>query len=452
MGACIADIIEDSIAEEIGLEKGDIILSINGKEINDILDYQFYVQDDFIVIDVKKADGEVVTVEIEKDEDEELGVIFEDVVFDRMKVCRNRCLFCFVDQMPPRMRKTLYIKDDDFRYSFLYGNFITLTNLKEKDWEKIISMRLSPLYVSVHCMDPELRARMLNNPEAKNISRDLGRLKDAGIEVHTQIVLCPGINDGEVLKDSIEKLAAFYPSVRSIGIVPVGLTKYREKLFPLRTFTPEEAEEIICLIDEYQKKFRKELGIGLVYLADEFFVKAGKPFPEADYYDEFCQIENGIGMARILLDEFEEIVPGLPRRIEPKEVFLVTGFSAVPVLGPIVERLNLIEGLDLKLIPVKNEFFGEQVTVTGLLTGQDIINTLKGDYRDKIVIIPEVVFKEGEKIFLDDVSLDDVKKKTGARIYTVDGSAVSLVRTVLKSGKKWRKDYGKTGSGDCRKA
>lgn len=434
MGACIADIVENSIAEEIGLEKGDIILSINGQEINDILDYQFYVQDDFIVIDVKKGDGEVWTFEIEKDWDEELGVIFEGIVFDRMKVCQNRCLFCFVDQMPPGMRKTLYIKDDDFRYSFLYGNFITLTNLKEKDWQKIISMRLSPLYVSVHCMDPELRARMLNNPKAKNISRDLERLKEAGIEVHTQIVLCPGLNDGKVLEDSIEKLALFYPSVCSIGIVPVGLTKYREGLFPLRTFTPKEAEAVIALADAYQKRFRKELGIGLVYLADEFFVKAGKPIPPADYYDDYCQIENGIGLARILLDEFAEIIPELPSRIKPKEVFLVTGFSAVPVLKPIVDRLNLIEGLNLKLIPVKNEFFGEEVTVTGLLTGRDIINALKDDYRDKIVIIPEVVFKEGDLVLLDDISLHDIKEKTGARIYTVDGSAVSLVQTVLKSG------------------
>ncbi|SHG90629.1 putative radical SAM enzyme, TIGR03279 family [Thermosyntropha lipolytica DSM 11003] len=433
MGACIIDIIEGSIAEEIGLEKGDILLSINGQEIKDILDYQFYVQDEFIVIDVKKTHGEIITFEIEKDEDEELGVLFADIVFDRMKVCRNRCIFCFVDQMPPGMRKTLYIKDDDFRYSFLYGNFITLTNLKEKDWEKIIAMRLSPLYVSVHCMDPELRAKMLNNPKAKNISRDLKRLKDAGIEVHTQIVLCPGINDGVVLKESIEKLASFYPSVYSVGIVPVGLTKYRDNLFPLRSFTRKEAEEIIRLVDEYQKRFRKRLGRGLVYLADEFFIKAGQPFPPADYYDDYCQIENGIGMARILLDEFAEIIPELPQEIEPKEAFIVTGVSGIPVLEPIVDRLNLIEGLSLKLIPVKNEFFGEQVTVTGLLTGQDIINTLKDGYRDKIVIIPQVVCREGEEILLDDISLEDIKKATRARIYTVDGSAHSLVQTVLKS-------------------
>lgn len=431
MGACIIDVIEGSIAQEIGLDIGDTILSINGQEINDILDYQFYVEDDFIVLDVKKADGQIWTIEIEKDWDDELGVVFDGIVFDRMKVCKNRCIFCFVDQMPPNMRKTLYVKDDDFRYSFLCGNFITLTNLKEKDWNKIISMRLSPLYVSVHCMNPELRAKMLNNPKAKNIISDLKKLKDAGIEVHTQIVLCPGVNDGEVLKDSIEKLSSFYPSVCSIGIVPVGITGYRENLFPLRSFTSKEAESLIELGYHYQQKFRKKFGKGLVYLADEFFIKGGKPFPPAEYYDDYCQIENGIGLARILLDEFEELIPDLPSKIDYKEVYLVTGYSAIPVLEPIIERLNLIEGLDLKLIPVKNNFFGGNVTVTGLLTGSDIIAALKDEYKGKKVIIPRIVCKEGENILLDDVSIEYIETKTAARIYTVDGSASSLVQTIL---------------------
>ncbi|MBO8159559.1 DUF512 domain-containing protein [Thermosyntropha sp.] len=431
MSALIVEIIENSIAEEIGLEKGDELLTINGQNVNDILDYKFYSQDEFVQLEVKKNNGEIWTIDVEKDWDEDLGIIFDSIVFDRMKVCKNRCIFCFVDQMPPGMRKTLYVKDDDYRYSFICGNFITLTNLKEKDWNKILSMRLSPLYVSVHCMDPELRAKMLNNPKAKNIISDLKRLKDAGIEVHTQIVLCPGINDGEVLINSIEKLASFYPSVCSIGIVPVGLTGYRDKLMPLRTFTPEEARVIIDLTDRYQQRFREELGIGLVYLADEFFIKAGKPFPKGEYYDDYCQIENGIGLARILLDEFEELVHDLPSKIEPREVFLVTGFSGVPVLTPIVERLNHIEGLSLELIPVENKFFGGYVTVTGLLTGRDIIDALGDKYKGKKVIIPRIVCKEGEDVLLDDVSLKEIEDKTGAEIYTVDGSAFSLVETIL---------------------
>lgn len=433
MPAKIIGINPDSIAEEMEIEVGDILLSINGNKVNDIIDFQFYTQDDYIEVEIKKSNGEIWEIEIEKDYAEELGIELDGVVFDKMQVCKNRCLFCFVDQLPRNMRKTLYVKDDDYRYSFLYGNFITLTNLKEKDWAKIVAMRLSPLYVSVHAMNPDIRVKMLNNPRAKTINEDLARLKAAGIEVHTQIVLCPGINDGEILIDSIEKLAELYPSVVSVGIVPVGLTGHREGLSELRAFSAAEAGNIIDIIKGMQSKFRRELGLGFVYLADEFFIKAGVGFPTCEYYDDYVQIENGIGLARLLLDEFDTLEDGLPYQVADKEVYVITGVSAITILTPIIERLNAIKNLKVELLPVANTYFGGNVTVTGLLTGADIINTLGQKYAGKIVILPEVVFKEGQLVLLDNISIDDIARETGAIIKTVDGSAESLVDTIINA-------------------
>ncbi len=435
MAARIKEVIENSIAEEMGIEAGDLILSIDGNEIQDIIDYEFYSQDDCIEVELRKANHELWSLEIEKDYDEELGIVFEDLIFDRMKVCKNRCIFCFVDQLPSKMRKTLYIKDDDYRYSFLMGNFITLTNLKEKDWQKILNMRLSPLYVSVHCMQPELRTEMLNNPQASSIKEDLRRLYEAGIEVHTQIVLCPGVNDGAVLEDSIEELVKFYPSVLSVGIVPVGLTGHRQKLRELRTFTPEEAAGIIKQVEPHHQKYRSLFQRGFVYLADEFYIQAGLEIPNAEYYDDYCQIENGIGLTRILWDEFALLESSLPQQISQREVTLVTGLSAVKILQKMVDRLIKIEGLTVNLLAVKNNYFGGGVSVTGLLTGRDIINAMGNNYKDRIVIIPEVVLKDGQEILLDNISIKDIAEISGASILTVDGSAYSLVEAVLYGGR-----------------
>lgn len=434
MKVVIKEVIQNSIADEIGIEAGDFLISINGQPISDILDYQFYSQDDELLLVIEKSGGEIWEVEVEKDWSDELGIIFDGVVFDRIRVCKNRCLFCFIDQMPPGMRKTLYVKDDDYRYSFLYGNYITLTNLKEVDWEKIISMRLSPLYVSVHTTNGELRRGIMNNPQAGNIKKDLKRLAEAGIEIHTQIVLCPGINDGAELNSTIEDLAGLYPSVQSIGIVPVGLTGFRDRLPDLQRFNAEQSKELVVLIEEKQKYFRHKLNHGLVYLADEFYIKAGITVPSAEYYDDFVQIENGIGLVRTLLDEFNERSTELPAKVEKREVYMVTGRSAVPALQPIADRLNKITGLSVILLPVDNQYFGGGVSVTGLLTGYDILTALRGTYAGKRVIIPEIVFQEGNTILLDDVSLQDIRQKTGAYIYTVDGSARSLIEAILAPG------------------
>ena len=431
MSAPIIGVIPGSIADEMAIEAGDTLLLINGQEIQDIIDYQFYSQDDFIVVELKKTNGELWSLEIEKDWDEELGLLFDDVIFDKMRVCRNRCLFCFVDQLPPRMRKTLYIKDDDYRYSFLYGNFITLTNLTEKDWRKIIDMNLSPLYVSVHCTDPQLRVKILGSKRAASIHEDLKRLLAAGIEIHTQIVLCPGINDGEILKQSIEELSSYYPTVQSVGIVPVGLTGHRLKLPQLQVVNPEQSRNLIAIINNYQAKYRKVLQTGFVYLADEFFIKAGVAFPDAEYYDDYCQIENGIGLARIFLDEFARLEKSLPEQVDKREVFIITGVSAMMVLETVVKRLNLIKGLTVYLLPVENHYFGGNVSVTGLLTGKDILQVMENKYQGQDVIIPEIVFKQGDDVLLDNISLEELRQRSGAHISTVDGSARSLVETVL---------------------
>ena len=431
MSAPIIGVIPGSIADEMAIEAGDTLLLINGQEIQDIIDYQFYSQDDFIVVELKKTNGELWSLEIEKDWDEELGLLFDDVIFDKMRVCRNRCLFCFVDQLPPRMRKTLYIKDDDYRYSFLYGNFITLTNLTEKDWRKIIDMNLSPLYVSVHCTDPQLRVKILGSKRAASIHEDLKRLLAAGIEIHTQIVLCPGINDGEILKQSIEELSSYYPTVQSVGIVPVGLTGHRLKLPQLQVVNPEQSRNLIAIINNYQAKYHKVLQTGFVYLADEFFIKAGVAFPDAEYYDDYCQIENGIGLARIFLDEFARLEKSLPEQVDKREVFIITGVSAMMVLETVVKRLNLIKGLTVYLLPVENHYFGGNVSVTGLLTGKDILQVMENKYQGQDVIIPEIVFKQGDDVLLDNISLEELRRKSGAQIHIVDGTARSLVETVL---------------------
>jgi len=427
----IINVRNDSIGAEMEIETGDILLSVNGHPVNDILDFQFFTQDENLWLKIRKLNQEIWELDIEKDFDEDLGLEFADIVFDKMKGCSNRCIFCFVDQLPRRMRRSLYVKDDDYRYSFLFGNFITLTNLSETDWQKIETMQLSPLYISVHCIQGELRARMLGSLRGANIKSDLQRLKAAHIKIHTQIVLCPGINDGTILEETIEELARLHPSVQSIGIVPVGLTGHRGKLPAIRPVTAELAQDLIRLAEQYQQRFRAERGTGLVYLADEFYLRAGAELPTSAYYDDYCQLENGIGLSRLLLDEFAELEGQLPEKIESREIYVITGRSAVPVLGKIIRRLQKIKGLQAQLIPVENLYFGGGVNVTGLLTGSDIIRSLGRTYQGKTVLLPEVVLRDGGQTLLDDITIDDIMEKSGAKIITVDGSARDLIGKIL---------------------
>ncbi|NLW45176.1 MAG: DUF512 domain-containing protein [Syntrophomonadaceae bacterium] len=430
-GAIIARVMPGSIGEEMGIEPGDRLLSINGKTVDDVLDYSFLADDGYLEVEIEKADGEIWVLEIEKDYGEGLGLEFDEVVFDRIRSCANKCLFCFVDQLPPGMRKTLYVKDDDYRLSFLYGNFISLTNLRQRDWDKILGMRLSPLYVSVHATDPDIRARMFGSEKARKVMRDLKRLRDHGIEVHTQIVLCPGINDGRVLEQTIDDLKSLWPGVRSVGIVPVGITGYREGLPPLKPVTRELALELIERAERWQMEFRKDLGVGFVYLADEFFIMAGKGFPEPWYYDDYPQLENGIGLVASFLEELRGLLAGLSEIEPPDEpTYVVCGRSAESMFADVVRMLQPL-GIELRIIPVTNHYFGGRVTVTGLLTGQDILRALERRYEEKRILLPKTVLRDGGTVLLDDMTVSQLAAMSGAAIEVVDPTPKAMLDAIL---------------------
>lgn len=430
MGTPIMDVMPDSIAEELGIEAGDILLSVSGWSVEDILDYRFACQDNEVLLAISKQNGDLWELDIEKNLDEDLGLVFADVLFDRLKVCRNRCIFCFVDQLPDAMRSTLYTKDDDYRLSFLFGNFITLTNMQEADWEKISRLCLSPLYISVHCLDPNLRVKLLGNQRAVHILAQLERLSAAGVRLHTQIVLCPGLNDGPVLAETVAGLAEI-SGVETVGIVPVGLTACRRELMPLRPVNAEEAVDLIEQVNAWQVIFRRDKGWGFVYLADEFFIKAGQEIPAAAYYDEFEQLENGIGLVRILLDDFEDCQDRLPAAIPEHRISILTGEAAHTILKPLVERLQKIDGLNLTLLPVANTYFGGQVSVTGLLTGYDIINCLGTKYKNQKFLLHDVVLKEKTTVLLDDISIQEIEDRCEIELQLTDGTVADLLEKLL---------------------
>ena len=418
MSAIISDIIKDSIAEELEFQKGEIILSINGEKPKDMIDYRYMICSEEIEIEIQKLNNEIEVYEIEKDFDEDLGIIFESAVFDRIKPCTNHCIFCFVDQQPEGLRKSLYIKDDDYRLSYLQGTYITLTNLTSKDKERIEKLHLGPLYVSVHTTNPELRVKMLNNPKAANIIKDLEWLKKADIPIHTQIVLCPGYNDKEELERTLNDFEKFKSIIQSIAIVPVGITKFHKN--NLKTLTKENALHVIKQVENFNKKVKKNLAMA----SDEFFIKADYPIPPKKYYANFSQIEDGVGALRLLADDFEKIKKKLPQKIKTKKNFLfATTSSASKLIGEIVSELNKIENLSCEILELKNNFFGKNVTVAGLITGKDLIKQIKETTLPKNfnkVIIPSIMLKPYSQDFLDNITVDDVEKETGCKILTIE--------------------------------
>jgi len=432
-GAEIAGIMEDSIAKELGIELGDYLYKINGQIVYDFLDYQYLGSDEELEIEIIKANGESWVIEIEKDLGEELGLEFFSPVFDGIRKCRNKCVFCFVDQMPPGLRSTLYCKDDDYRLSFLHGNYITLTNLKKEDIEKIINYRLTPLYLSIHATNPELRTMMMNNPSAGRVKEYLSLLSEAGIDMNLQIVLCPGLNDEKALDETIEDLVKFSESILSIAIVPVGLTKYRQGLYPLEPFSREKALRVVTQVEEWQKKFRKELGTRLIFLSDEFYLSAGLDVPKDEEYEDYAQIENGVGLARTFLDDFHKQERVLPKALmQKRNVTIISGISAAKFLHKIVDRLNKIKNLNVNLEVIKNSFFGSSVTVTGLLTGKDIINALRNKELGDEVLIPSIVLKEGDEIFLDELKIEDLEKSLNIPIRIIEDNAYDFVKKILE--------------------
>ncbi|MEG6585699.1 DUF512 domain-containing protein [Dendrosporobacter sp. 1207_IL3150] len=413
----------DSIAEEIGIEAGDRLLEVNGQKLRDIIDLSFVLADENVELLIEKPNGDQEVIEIEKDYDEDLGIQFESAVFDGIRRCANKCIFCFVDQMAPNMRESLYVKDDDYRMSFLYGNFVTLTNLTEQDFDRIRRLHLSPLYISVHTTDGPTRAKMLNNKNAAKIMEQLTRLTDMGIELHTQVVLCPSVNDGEILEKTIADLYKLSPSVLSLAIVPVGLSRYRDDCYPLDGFTQEQACNIISMVTNWQNKCRTEIDNSFVYLADEFYIAANQPIPEYEMYDDFPQIENGVGLVRDFLAEWESCTEISKGYSKPTYLDVVCGKSAEKIIEPLMAEVR-IPNLHIRVVPVENAFFGTRITVTGLLTGQDIVGTLNSLPGERTgVIIPGIALRKGEEVFLDNYKLQDIENQLKVPVHAAYGAA-----------------------------
>ncbi|MCR4442196.1 MAG: DUF512 domain-containing protein [Peptococcaceae bacterium] len=424
-GAVVAAVESGSIAEQLGLQAGDRIIRINGGPFNDLIEFQFEWAGENVLLEIEKKNGDIEYYEIEKDYDEQLGAIFQQAVFDGLKQCRNRCLFCFVDQMPAGMRPGLYVKDDDYRLSFLQGSYITMTNLDDNDLARIVREHLSPLYVSVHTTVPDLRNKMLGNPQAGMIIETLRSLSREGIEFHTQVVLCPGLNDGQSLEQTYRDLSSI-EGVKSMALVPVGLTRYREGLPEIKGYDQESSGRLIDWAEAKQVECKKRLGTAFVWPSDEFFLTAGRALPDAGYYEDYPQLENGIGMVRLFWEEFGGLK--LPGKLNPPARFtLVTGVSGEYALRPVVERLNRIEGLTVDLKTLPNRFFGPTVTVTGLLTGSCLLDGLAGIDPGSRVVIPDVMLRAHEGEFLDDLTVSELVEKLKVNVITVPAKAKGLV-------------------------
>ena len=413
----VTAVADGSISARVGILAGDVLQAINGHDINDVLDYRFYLTDTSISILLSRC-GKEFTVRIRKGEYEDIGLEFETPLMDKKHTCANRCVFCFIDQMPKGMRESLYFKDDDDRLSFLHGNYVTLTNLKDADVDRLITMHLSPVNVSVHTTNPELRVRMMKNKRAGEVLSYLDRLADAGIALCTQIVLCKGLNDRDELDRSMRDLAAYYPSLRSCAIVPVGLTKFREGLYPLELFTPEECAAVIRQVEAFGNECLERLGTRLFYCSDEFYVRAGLPLPDEDYYEDYSQIENGVGMLTSFASEFDFELQYADDYLDaltlPRTVSVATGMAAYRHLSRLCDALQQrVPGLQIHLYPIVNRFFGESVTVAGLLTGQDLAAALEGRELGEQLLIPSVTLRADGAVFLDDMTPSELSARLG---------------------------------------
>ncbi len=436
-GHGIRKVLEGSIAQEMEMEAGDRLLAINGKEIQDIFDYQYLVQDDYIEVLVEKADGEEWLLEIDKEYEEDLGIEFENGLMDEYRSCHNKCIFCFIDQMPAGMRETLYFKDDDSRLSFLQGNYVTLTNMSDHDVERIIKYHLSPINISFQTTNPQLRCKMLNNRFAGEALKKVDRLYEAGITMNGQIVLCKGVNDGAELERSISELTNYLPCLESVSVVPVGLSRYRDGLYPLEPFVKEDAEAVLRMIHEWQDKIYAEHGVHFIHASDEWYILAGQELPEEERYDGYLQLENGVGMLRLLLDEFGEALEEIRKSRKPLEadggtVSIATGLLAYPYIRDMAKRLEAVcTGIHIHVYPVINEFFGERITVSGLLTGQDIVKQLNGKELGKRLLLPQNVLRSGETVFLDDMTVEEMEKALQVKVDIVKSSGRDFIETIL---------------------
>lgn len=441
----VKEVMPGSIAEEMGIEAGDVLLSVNDNEIEDVFDYRYLMKDEYVEVLVRKADGEEWLLEIDKDYDEDLGVEFENGLMSEYRSCSNKCIFCFIDQMPPGMRETLYFKDDDSRLSFLQGNYITLTNMTEKDVERIIQMQLAPINISVQTTNPALRCKMLNNRFAGEKLRFLDRLFEGHVEMNGQIVCCRGVNDGEELRRSITDLMKYLPFMRSVSVVPAGITKYREGLYPLELFTKEEAGAIVDMIEAYQKICFDQYGLHFIHASDEFYMLAERDFPEEERYDGYIQLENGVGMMRLFREEFAEALRAVSvdsnsqKRLAEvnRTVTIATGKLAFPVIQEAaVKMMQVCPGLTAHVCPIRNDFFGETITVAGLVTGQDLIARLQerqqaGEGLGETLMIPANMLRSGEQVFLDDVTVQEVEQALGLGVTVTEPTGQSFVEALI---------------------
>lgn len=426
----IKDVVKDSIADELGIKSGDTLVSINGSEIIDLIDYKFQIANEHIDLLIKKEDGEEYIYDIEKGYDEDLGLVFETGIIDKLKHCRNKCVFCFVDQLPKNVRKTLAFKDDDYRLSFLQGNFVTLTNVSDSEFSRIIKYRMSPIYLSVHATDDNVRKELMRNPHADGILNKIKELTENRIEVHCQIVLCPGLNDGSILDKTIEDLSKLYPGVKSAAAVPVGLTDHREGLFKLDSYDKEMAKKVLSQISMWQKKLKKEKGTSFIFAADEFYVLANKDIPDYNSYEGFPQIENGVGLMAMFKKQFEDYYKKIGNIKPSKKTYcVITGVSAYKFIKDHVDMLER-KGINIKVVPIINNFFGHKITVAGLVTGGDIITQLKGKLNGEILVIPDSMIKEGTDSFLDDVTIDDIEKELNTKVLVSEVNGKNFIQKI----------------------
>ncbi|MDY5541543.1 MAG: DUF512 domain-containing protein [Lachnospiraceae bacterium] len=431
-GHVICRVEPGSIADELELEPGDILLSVNGQKIGDIFDYQYLTNEEYLEILIRKKTNEEWELEIEKEFEEDLGLEFENGLMDEYRSCRNKCIFCFIDQMPKGMRETLYFKDDDSRLSFLQGNYVTLTNMSDEDIDRIIRYRLSPINISFQTTNPKLRCTMLNNRFAGDALAKADRLYEAGIEMNGQIVLCKGVNDEEELERSIRDLSRYLPHLQSVSVVPVGLTKYREGLYPLEPFSKEDARKVIALVHRWQEKLHTEYGLHFIHCGDEWYILAGEEMPSEETYDGYLQLENGVGMTRLLLNETKEALEACSGDDRIRRLDLATGQLAGPFLEQIVTEIQKkYPGIQVCIHEIRNDFFGPRITVAGLITGQDLIAQLSGELTSEELLLPDVMLRDGEEVFLDDVTLSELSGALQVKITVVKSGGQDLVDAIL---------------------
>lgn len=450
----VSRVLPGSIAEELELSSGDILLSVNGQTVEDVFDYRYLMNEEYVTLVIEKPDGEVWELEVEKEYEEDLGIEFDNGLMDDYRSCSNHCIFCFIDQMPPGMRPTLYFKDDDSRLSFLQGNYVTLTNMSEHDIDRIIRYHLEPINISFQTMNPKLRCEMLHNRFAGEALTKVDRLYEAGIAMNGQIVLCREINDGQELEDSIQKLSAYAPVLQSVSVVPVGLTRFREGLYPLKPFGKKEALETLEIIERWQAKMLKKHGIHFVHASDEWYILAGRELPQEESYDGYLQLENGVWMLRLLDTEVRETLRGKSGDARVVRATSATGCLAAPYIRGYMELIQeKFPNVQIQVQEIQNHFFGESITVSGLITGMDLKTQLSGVELGEKLLLPCSMLRDQEEVFLDDMTVAELSEALGTQIVIVGERGEDLVSAVLdppgQKKNRRRQMYEQTGSSNC---